>query len=146
VLGALAATEVGVSYPQTTDHSLVWMRCQGAPHDRHSGFSGASFETWVPFLDAIHNPPLCHGLPRLTEGGRRMQNLMERWRESGIALDCRFSSKGEGQGVSCYSHGWHGVYHDLTWERDPATGYREERWCPVYAIAAWLIRRYESVA
>lgn len=114
----------------TSSGALIWMQCQGRRKDHGDGL-----HAWVPFIEAIHNPPLCHGLPRLTSGGVRMQRLAERWRESGPVLECRFTGKCEGQGVSCYSHGWSGVYHDLT--RDP------ER-CPAYQLAAWLMRRHEE--
>lgn len=115
-----------MSYPQAT--GLVWMTCQGA-YDSHGGMT--QYNAWVPFIEAITAPPECHGLPRLTEGGRRMNRLASTWREHGPVVECRLSGKGEGQGVSCYSHGWSGVYHDLG----------EHDRCPSYPIATWLTRR-----
>lgn len=120
-----------MSWPQAHGTDLVWMTCYAEAHRDYG-----NQQRWVPFLEAIHDPPLCHDQPMLTEGGRRMWLLARRWRENGPVLDCRFSGKGEGQGVSCYSHGWSGVYHDLTWTAD---GYEEH--CPSYPIAAWLTRR-----
>lgn len=124
-----------MSYP--TAPGLVWMTCQG-DYDKH-GFYGESYNAWVPFVEAIHNPPLCHGAPRIAEGARRMRDLERAWVELGPELDCRFSGKGEGQGVSCFSHGWSGVYHDLLGEYEDWT-------CPSQPIAAWLFRRRDVAA
>jgi hypothetical protein len=88
---------------------------------------------WVPFLEALHNPPLCHGLPMETRGATAIRRVGARFWETGnVTAECRLYDSGQ-----CTTHGWH------RWEGEdgPRDGH-----CGYQRIAAWIVRRHEVAA
>lgn len=117
--------------------------CAGLDDRGYGGYnahprSDRPFIRVVPFLTALHNPPLCevHNRPYRMIGGYRFERMLVAWQEHGIRLECDIRHGLEGA-VWCDSHDWSRGQWDSRYIDDDGH-------CPMWRIGRWLHRRHHA--